>query len=58
MNYQVEEIITNPKRNEYGWFVTTGMVNGYVIVIRSDYRPTKAEATRMLAEKARRQDIC
>lgn len=55
-DYKVEEIIINHKRNDYGFFVTVGMVNDYVLTVRSDYRPTKSQAAAMLIDKMRRQD--
>lgn len=55
-DYRVEEIVINRKRNDYGFFVTVGMVDGYVLTVRSDYRPTKSQAAAMLVDTMKRRD--
>lgn len=54
MTGKVEDIIIDKRRNSFGWFGTVGFVDGFVVRVISDYKPTKAQAYRMLQDKQRR----
>ena len=44
-------------RNIWGWYVVSGMVEGYRIETRFDHRPTYSQAREALINEAKRQHI-
>lgn len=56
MEHKAEYITIPKKRNEFGWFVVTGWVNGDLVTVRFDTKPTKLQAYNGLVKKVEREE--